>query len=116
MQFTEQDRQALYNVWMSQKAKMRITQMEMAKKMRVTPAEFTNALRGTQPLSLSFINNLCEHLHVNPTNILPSMQQTNRINSSGQVVTTRIGIDGEIQNAYIEGNQVVIEYKLPTEH
>jgi transcriptional regulator with XRE-family HTH domain len=116
MQFTEQDRQALYNIWMSQKAKMRITQMEMAKKMQVSPVEFTNALRGSHPLSLGFINNLCGQLHVDPASILPSMKQRPEQANSSRIVTTKIGIDGEIQNAYIEGNQVIIEYRLPTEH
>lgn len=31
MQYTEQDRQVLHDTWMSHKAKMRITQIEMAK-------------------------------------------------------------------------------------
>ncbi|MBF4318655.1 XRE family transcriptional regulator, partial [Vibrio anguillarum] len=33
MEFSEEDRQALYNAWMSQKAKMHLTQMEMAKRL-----------------------------------------------------------------------------------
>ncbi len=115
MQFTEQDRQALYNVWMSQKAKMRITQMEMAKKMHLSPVEFTNALKGTHPLSLGFVNALCQQLHVNPANILPSMSK-HVVRENALTVTTKIAVDGQIQNAYIEGNQVIIEYVLPTEH
>ena len=33
MEFTDQDREALYNIWMSQKAKLRLTQMEVAKRL-----------------------------------------------------------------------------------
>lgn len=37
MEFTERDRDALYQTWMSQKSKMRLTQMEFAKKTRYEP-------------------------------------------------------------------------------
>ncbi len=41
MVFSEEDRQALYNVWMSQKAKMHLTQMEMARRLNLTQLEFS---------------------------------------------------------------------------
>lgn len=45
MEFTEQDRMALYDLWMSQKAKMHITQMEMTKRLGLNHHEFSSLLK-----------------------------------------------------------------------
>ncbi|MCQ6493188.1 XRE family transcriptional regulator, partial [Vibrio parahaemolyticus] len=45
MEFTELDRNALFDIWMSQKAKMHITQMEMAKRLGLCLHEFSGLLR-----------------------------------------------------------------------
>ncbi len=56
MEFTEQDRNALYDTWMSQKAKMHITQMDMAKRLGLNLHEFSGLLRGNSPLTLGFVH------------------------------------------------------------
>ncbi|MGF1697042.1 helix-turn-helix transcriptional regulator [Vibrio kyushuensis] len=110
MQFTQQDRDALYTTWMSQKAKMRLTQMEMAKKMGMTQTEFSELLRGNTELSMEFVHQFCSNLHVDAYHIVPSLKLTNK--SAQQLVTLKstISFDGEIQRVYAQGNQVVVEY------
>lgn len=44
MDFTQRDREALNQVWMSQKAKMRLTQMEMVKRLGLSQLEFSRLL------------------------------------------------------------------------
>lgn len=46
MEFTEQDRDALYQTWMSQKSRMRITQMEFSKKLGMNQLDFSRVLKG----------------------------------------------------------------------
>lgn len=110
MQLNENDRTALYNVWMSQKAKMQITQMEMTKRLGVSQMEFSQLLRGNAPLTMSFVSQFCQQLHVEPYNVLPTLK---RQYTKGDVVVhlqSRISVDGEIQNIHVEGNQVIIDY------
>lgn len=110
MEFSAEDRQILYNVWMSQKAKMHLTQMEMAKRLGVSQIEFSRLLRGDSPLSMAFISKFCRLLHIEPHMVLPSLK--NHSTNEAQIVylKNRVTIDGEIQQVSIEGNQVVIEY------
>ncbi|MCG3728587.1 helix-turn-helix domain-containing protein [Vibrio cincinnatiensis] len=110
MEFNAEDRQALYNVWMSQKAKMHLTQMEMAKRLHVSQVEFSHLLRGDVPLSMAFITQFCRHLHVEPHTILPSLKQGMQGESQVISLKNRVIIDGEIQQVSIEGNQVIIDY------
>ncbi|MFC3023895.1 helix-turn-helix domain-containing protein [Vibrio zhugei] len=109
MELTQEDRTALYNIWMSQKAKMQITQMEMAKRLGLTQVEFSRILRGDAAISMAFVTKFCKQLHVEPYSTLPTLK---RAQMGGAVVhlQNRIVIDGEIQNVYIDGNQVIIEY------
>ncbi|PFG57874.1 hypothetical protein ATG66_0373 [Vibrio sp. ES.051] len=110
MEFTELDRSALYDIWMSQKAKMHITQMEMAKRLGLKVHEFSGLLRGNSPLTLSFVKQLCEQLHVRPSLVIPSLTERD-ISASGSVyLQNRVTVDGDISNVFIDGNQVVIEY------
>ncbi|USD67770.1 helix-turn-helix transcriptional regulator [Vibrio sp. SCSIO 43136] len=110
MEFTQQDREALYNVWMSQKAKMRITQMEVAKKLGLTQLQFSNTLRGGLPLTMPFVSQFCRMLHVDPQLLLPSLMPNNSDKAKVVYLQNRISVDGEIQHVYIDGKDVVIEY------
>ncbi len=84
MEFTELDRNALYDIWMSQKAKMHITQMEMAKRLGLSLHEFSGLLRGNSPLTLGFIKQLCEQLHVRPGQVIPSLTER-ELSAAGSV-------------------------------
>ncbi|MBW3694576.1 XRE family transcriptional regulator [Vibrio sp. T187] len=110
MEFTDLDREALYEIWMSQKAKMHMTQMEMAKKMGMTQVEFSDLIRGDAPLTMGFVAEFSRLMRIEAAHYLPSLMR----NASGapQVVylRNRVAVDGEIQHVYIEGNQVIIEY------
>ncbi|KAB0291928.1 helix-turn-helix transcriptional regulator [Vibrio fortis] len=109
MEFTDLDRDALYQTWMSQKSRMRLTQMEFSKKLGMNQLAFSRVLRGETPLTMSFVSQFCRLLHLEPKNVLPSLKE----GSEGPKVVylqSRMSVDGEIQNAYIEGNQVVVEY------
>ncbi|WP_341664674.1 helix-turn-helix transcriptional regulator [Vibrio sp.] len=110
MEFTENDREILYSTWMSQKSKMRITQMEFAKKLGISQLNFSQLLRGEQPLTMSFISQFCRLLHLDPKLTFPSLKQENDVGPKVVYLQSRMSVDGEIQNAYIEGNQVVVEY------
>lgn len=59
MEFTQQDTKALYQIWMSQKAKMRVTQMEMAKQLNLSQRDFSAMIRGALPLSMTFVSQFC---------------------------------------------------------
>ncbi|MGR5238959.1 XRE family transcriptional regulator [Vibrio alfacsensis] len=111
MEFTELDRNALYDIWMSQKAKMHMTQMEMAKRLGLGLHEFTALLRGNTPLTLSFVNQLCEQLHVRPNQVIPSFTEREFSTSGSVYLQNRVTVDGDIRNVFIEGNQVIIEYE-----
>jgi DNA-binding Xre family transcriptional regulator len=83
----------------------------MAKRLGLSLHEFSALLRGNAPLTLGFVKQLCEQLHVRPGQVIPSMSKRD-ISSSGSVyLQNRITVDGEIRNVFIEGNQVVIEYE-----
>lgn len=56
MELNQEDRKALYDVWMTKKAKMHMTQMEMTKRLGVSQGEFSELLRGDAPLSMSFVS------------------------------------------------------------
>lgn len=55
MTFTEEDRQALYAVWMTRKVRLHLTQMEMAKRLGLTQTEFSAVLRGPALLEMTFV-------------------------------------------------------------
>lgn len=110
MQFNQQDQDALYQIWMSQKAKLRITQMEFAKQLGLTQLEFSQRVRGAKPLDMGFILNFCQHLGLEPSQVIPSLKSQHSLTGESVRLTTRLTVDGEIERAYIEGSQVVVEY------
>jgi len=110
MDFCQDDRKALYDVWMSQKAKMHLTQMEISKRLGVSQVEFSNILRGTEPLSMSFVTKFCKYLHVEPQNVLPTLKRQLGRGEIAVYLQNRVSVDGEIQKVHVEGNQVIIEY------
>lgn len=110
MEFTEKDREALYQTWMSHKSKMRLTQMEFAKKLGMNQLTFSQLLRGEQPLNMSFVSQFCRLLRLEPNQVVPSLQENSASGPAVVYLQSRMSVDGEIQNAYIEGNQVVVEY------
>ncbi|WP_114786090.1 helix-turn-helix domain-containing protein [Vibrio tetraodonis] len=110
MEFTEKDREVLYSTWMSKKSKMRITQMEFAKKLGISQLNFSQLLRGEQPLTMSFVSQFSRLLHLDPKLTFPSLKQVNDSGPKVVYLQSRMSVDGEIQNAYIEGNQIVVEY------
>ncbi|MDN3612439.1 helix-turn-helix domain-containing protein [Vibrio ostreicida] len=110
MEFTEKDREALYSTWMSQKSKMRLTQMEFAKKLGITQLSFSQFLRGEAPLTMSFISQFCRLLRLDAKLVFPSLKQSSESGPKVVYLQSRMSVDGDIQNAYIEGNQVVVEY------
>ncbi|MFA0087781.1 helix-turn-helix domain-containing protein [Vibrio sp. 10N.261.51.F12] len=113
MNYTQQDTDALYEVWMSQKAKMHITQMEVAKRLSISQVELSNRLNGQHPLDAPFIEQFCKLLHINPNHHLPSLKGSSHIMAVDQrLFNTKLTIDGDITNVHIDGNQVTIEYRV----
>ncbi|GAA5644827.1 MULTISPECIES: helix-turn-helix domain-containing protein [Vibrio] len=110
MEFTDQDREALYNIWMSQKAKLRLTQMEVAKRLGMNQIQFSELLRGSKPLSLHFIEQFCQQLHVNPNIVIPSLKEIAGPDAQVVHLQNRVRVDGKIQRVYCEGNEVIIDY------
>ncbi|MFM2588004.1 helix-turn-helix domain-containing protein [Vibrio sp. TBV020] len=110
MEFTDKDREALYQTWMSQKSKMRLTQMEFAKKLGINQLTFSQVLRGETPLTMQFVAKFCRLLQLEPHNIIPSLKESQTSGPKIVYLQSRMSVDGEIQNAYIEGNQVIVEY------
>jgi transcriptional regulator with XRE-family HTH domain len=110
MQFNQQDQDALYQIWMSQKAKLRITQMEFAKQLGLTQLEFSQRIRGPKPLDMGFILNFCQHLGLEPSQVIPSLKPEHHLTGDSVRLKTRLMVDGQIERAYIEDNQVVVEY------
>ncbi|EAR54863.1 hypothetical protein SKA34_14260 [Photobacterium sp. SKA34] len=112
MLYTEKDRQILHDTWMSYKAKMRITQIEMAKQLGLTQLEFSDILRGSTLIEQQFVNEFCGAIGVDPVLILPSMRERM---STGQSTNSSIKntfiFDGEITNVTYSGNQLVVEYE-----
>lgn len=110
MEFTDKDREALYQSWMSQKSKMRLTQMEFAKKLGMSQLAFSQLLRGEKPITMSFVSQFCRLLRLEPKDVFPSFKDAEQHGPKVVYLQSRMTVDGEIQNAYIEGNQVVVEY------
>lgn len=108
MEFTVKDNEALYQVWMSQKSKMRLTQMEFAKKLGMNQLEFSSILRGERPLSMAFVSRFCNLLNLESHRVVPSLRT--QPNVKEVYLESRMTVDGEIKRAYIEGNQVIVEY------
>ncbi|OAN18043.1 transcriptional regulator [Photobacterium jeanii] len=113
MQYTEEDQQILHDTWMSYKAKMRVTQIEMAKKLGISQLVFSDILRGKLPLEHKFVNQFCEYIGVDPLLTLPSLRKNiGSASSAGSVlVTNRYILDGEIRNVRYSGNQLIVEYE-----
>jgi transcriptional regulator with XRE-family HTH domain len=111
MNFTHHDTDALYQVWMSQKAKMHITQMEVAKRLNISQIELSNRLNGNHPLDAHFVDRFCKLLHINPTHHLPSLKSSTAVfESNERTFNTTLTVDGSITNIRVDGNQVTIEY------
>lgn len=111
MQYTEQDRQVLHDTWMSYKAKMRVTQIEMAKKLGVSQLVFSEILRGSVPLEHRFVTQFCGYIGVDPVLTLPSLRNQVGAALPNQVTLTNTYIvDGDIKNVRYSGNQIVVEY------
>ncbi|GAL03516.1 hypothetical protein JCM19237_6410 [Photobacterium aphoticum] len=111
MQYTEQDRQVLHDTWMSYKAKMRVTQIEMAKKLGVSQLVFSDILRGSVPLEHRFVTQFCGYIGVDPVLTLPSLRNQVGAALPNQVTLTNTYIvDGDIKNVRYSGNQIVVEY------
>ena len=108
MEFTAKDKDALHQVWMSQKSKMRLTQMEFAKKLGMNQLEFSSILRGERPLSMAFVSRFCALLNIEAYRVVPSLRTRTDIKEVH--LESRMTVDGEIKRAYIDGNQVVVEY------
>lgn len=110
MEFTEFDREALYQTWMSQKSRMRLTQMAFSKQLGMNQLAFSRILNGETPMTMSFVSQFCRLLNLEAQQILPSLKQGNNDGPKVVYLQSRMSVDGEIQNAYIEGNQVIVEY------
>ncbi|MBV7296548.1 helix-turn-helix domain-containing protein [Enterovibrio paralichthyis] len=112
MEFTYQDRQSLYQAWMSYKAKLRITQIEMAKRLGISQLDFSRALRGDVPLEKGFVFRFCREIGLEPDQILPSLKSERGMGLQGTItVRTAITVDGNIAKVEYSGNQVFIEYE-----
>ena len=112
MQYTEKDRRVLHDTWMSYKAKMRITQIEMAKKLELTQLEFSNILRGDSVIHHQFVNDFCGILNIDPVLILPSLREAVHKGSlTNSIVKNTFIFDGEIKKVTYVGNQLVVEYE-----
>lgn len=110
MDFTQEDREELYQVWMSKKAKMRLMQMEVVKKLGISQKDFSDILRGNAPLTYSFVRQFCQIMRIEPQHAIPSLRNAGTVSTQPVFLKTRLSVDGEIQRAYIEGNDVVVEY------
>lgn len=112
MQYTEKDRKVLHDTWMSYKAKMRITQIEMAKKLGLTQLEFSDILRGSTVIQQQFVNDFCLLLNVDPVLILPSLREAVQKGSlTHSLVKNTFIFDGEIKKVTYVGNQLIVEYE-----
>jgi len=112
MQYTEKDRQVLHDTWMSYKAKMRVTQIEMAKRLGLSQLVFSDILRGQVPLEHSFVNQFCDYIGVDPAITLPSLrQQVGGTLPNSVMLTNTYIVDGNIRNVRYSGNQIIVEYE-----
>jgi transcriptional regulator with XRE-family HTH domain len=112
MQYTEKDRRVLHDTWMSYKAKMRITQIEMAKKLELTQLEFSDILRGDSVIQQQFVNDFCGILNIDPVLILPSLREAVQKGSlANSIIKNTFIFDGEIKKVTYVGNQLIVEYE-----
>ncbi len=112
MAYTENDRRVLHDTWMSYKAKMRITQIEMAKKLGLTQLEFSDILRGGTIIQHQFVNDFCGILNIDPVLILPSLREAvQKGTCTHSIVKNTFIFDGEIKKVTYVGNQLVVEYE-----
>ncbi|PCE65116.1 helix-turn-helix transcriptional regulator [Salinivibrio sp. YCSC6] len=112
MTFNQEDRQALYDTWMSYKAKARITQIEMAKRLEVSHLTFSRCIHGDATLDSRFVFAFCQAMGVEPNKILPSLREREQAYQD-VLVSSKVIVDGDIEAVYYEGNQVIIEYRKP---
>ncbi|MEZ9524176.1 helix-turn-helix transcriptional regulator [Enterovibrio norvegicus] len=113
MEFTYQDRQTLYDAWMSYKAKLRITQIEMAKRLGINQLDFSRVLRGDVPLEQGFVYRFCKEIGIEPDQSLPSLKALRNVSAPSGPVTVRtsLTVDGTISKVEYQGNQVFIEFE-----
>jgi len=112
MQYTEQDRKVLHDTWMSYKAKMRVTQIEMAKRLGISQLIFSDILRGKLSLEHRFVRQFCNFMAVDPVLTLPSLREQMGTSMPNSVTVTNTYIlDGDIKNVRYDGNQLVVEYE-----
>ncbi len=111
MEFTPEDLGVLSSVWMSQKAKMQLTQMEISRRLGMTQLEFSKIMKGNSKLTLQFVQNFCGQLHVDPYTFLPSLITLRKENKQPIIITTSVTVQGQIQNVQVENNQVLIQYQ-----
>ncbi|EOD81161.1 hypothetical protein D515_04062 [Grimontia indica] len=111
MEFTYHDRQTLYDAWMSYKAKLRITQIEMAKRLGVSQLDFSKTMRGDVPMDRNFVFRFCKEMGLDPGSSLPSLKDNKNIMNNGAIVVrTSLTVDGTIAKVEYSGDQVFIEY------
>lgn len=111
MELTPQDRLALHDVWMSQKAKMQLTQMEISRRLGVSQPEFSDIMKGKVELTLQFVQTFCRHIHVDPYTFLPSLISQRKENHPPIFMTTSVTVEGQIRDVVVENNQVIIQYQ-----
>ncbi|CAM3880151.1 hypothetical protein VA7868_00302 [Vibrio aerogenes CECT 7868] len=110
MTLTEEDRQALYAVWMTRKARLHLTQMEMAKQLGLTQTAFSAVLRGPAALEMPFVESFCASLNEDPYTFLPTLIRMREEEKQTIRLVSRVTVDGQIDAVQVEGNQVVIQY------
>lgn len=112
MQYTETDREVLLETWMSYKAKMRVTQIEMAKKLGMSQLAFSDVLRGQKPLEHGFVSQFCQLIGVDPVLTLPSLrEQVGGVLPGTVTLKNTYIVDGNIKNVRYSGNQIIVEYE-----
>jgi DNA-binding Xre family transcriptional regulator len=111
MELLQEDLHILQNVWMSQKAKMQLTQMEMSKKLGLTQLEFSKIMKGNSELTLKFVQEFCTYLHVDPYTFLPSLINLRKECKQPILMTTSVVVGGEVQHVQVEGNKVFIQFQ-----
>lgn len=84
--------------------------MEVVKKLGISQKEFSDLLRGSAPLTFGFVKQFCQIMRIEPQQAIPSLRNGAMTATKHVFLKTRLSVDGEIQRAYIEGNQVIVEY------
>ncbi|PKF50738.1 helix-turn-helix domain-containing protein [Enterovibrio nigricans] len=111
MEFTYHDRQTIYDAWMSYKAKLRITQIEMAKRLGISQLDFSKALRGDVPMEKGFVYRFCNEIGLDPDLSLPSLKNNKPAQQGGPIVIkTSFVVDGTVSKVEYSDNQVFIEF------